>query len=467
MFKNIKRRRFLKMCGALSPLISANYSFCNFKKKQPNILIIITDQQHSKMMSCAGNEYVKTPAMDSIATSGVRFDRAYCTNPVCVPSRFSLMTGRMPSEIGMRNNSSRHVESIPAHIKENGLGHLLQKAGYETVYGGKVHLPKMQIEDVGFKSITKNERDELAKVASDYISHDHQQPFCLVASFINPHDICYMAIRDSATSDSEKSLLKKGVTELERLDKSLERPDGVGHDNFINNYCPPLPENFDPQKDEPEAIRWLLAQRSFRVFAREKWTEQRWREHRWAYARLTEMVDKQIGVVLDALQKNGNSKDTIIIFTSDHGDMDSAHRMEHKSAFYDEASRIPLIISGPGIKAGIVDSDHLVSNGLDLVPTVCDFAGAKWPENLKGKSVRPLAEGNKTTSWRNALPVENEIGKMIVTKKFKYKQFDRGRNEEQLFDLEKDPGENKSVANSPEYKKTLDQHRALFNKVFV
>ncbi len=458
MPSNMNRRRFLAL-SRLSALFFLPSFSCRSKRKKPNILIILTDQQHAGMMSCTGNSFLKTPAMDSLAASGVRFERAYATNPVCVPSRFSLMTGRMPSEIGIRSNDLGSLASVPEEIKMNGLGHLLRKAGYETVYGGKVHLPKMTAEDIGFEYICKDERDELARVAADYLSQAHEKPFCLVASFINPHDICYMAIRDFAETEGEKRLVSRGVTETQTLDRALQRPAGMSEDEFFQKVCPPLPDNHLPQEDEPEAIRWLIAQRPFRQKARDTWSEQRWREHRWAYQRLAEFVDAQIGRVLETLRQSEYADNTIVIFTSDHGDHDAAHKLEHKSTFYDEACRIPLIISGPGVTAGRVDRDHLISNGLDLLPTVCDYASVEPPADLKGKSLRPLAEGKKTLNWREALPVESEIGKMIVTRRYKYMVYDRGRDEEQVIDLQASPGEMKSMGEEAERQGVLKKLR--------
>jgi choline-sulfatase len=133
--------------------------------ERPNILLILADQQSASMMGCAGNPYLRTPAMDSLAASGMRFDRAYCTNPVCVPSRFSLMTGRMPSEIGLRSCDISQVEPVSKSILDSGLGWLIRNAGYEAVYGGKVHLPRMSPEDIGFDTISVDERDGLAEIS--------------------------------------------------------------------------------------------------------------------------------------------------------------------------------------------------------------------------------------------------------------------------------------------------------------
>ena len=434
---------------------------------QPNILFIFTDQQSATMMSCAGNEYLDTPAMDSLAATGVQFERAYCSNPVCMPSRFSLMTGRMPSEIDLRDNGASHIDSVPERILTTGMGHLLREAGYETAYGGKVHLPKMTPVDIGFDVIRADQRDGLAEACAEYVARDHEKPFLLVASFINPHDICYMAIRDFVGNEREQRLVDGGKTPLMALDEALQMPEGMSEEEFFERVCPPLPDNFEVQQDEPEAIGMFQADRPFKKSAREQWSEERWRLHRWAYCRLTERVDRQVGVVLDALRNSGKERDTRVVFSSDHGDMDSAHRMEHKTAFYEEACRVPLIVSQPGVTpAGTVNASHLVSNGLDLLPTFCDYAGIDPPEELKGMSIRALAEGRPPASWRTSLPIENECGRMAVTQRYKYMLYDEGANREQLIDLCEDPGEMRNAVADPACAGTLEEHRGLFRSHF-
>ncbi len=409
---------------------------------RPDIILIITDQQSASMMSCAGNRHVRTAAMDSLAASGVRFERAYCTDPVCVPSRFSLMTGRMPSEIGLRSNESAHLGAVPEAVKGTGLGWLVRQAGYDAAYAGKVHLPKLTPGDLGFEYIETDEREALAETCAEYVRRGRDRPFLLVASFINPHDICYMAIRDSHRNGGERRLIANAGVECRALDRALARPAGMGEEEFFARHCPPVPPNFEPQADEPEAIAALLEQRPFRMKARREWSPRRWREHRWAYARLTEFVDAQIARVLGALRASGRQDRTVVLFTSDHGDMDSAHRMEHKTALYEQPCRIPLILSLPAaIPAPRVDGRHLVSNGLDLLPTICDYAGVQPPGGLAGRSLRALAEGAEPKSWRTVLPLESEIGRGVVGDGVKYVLYDEGAGREQLYDLANDPGE--------------------------
>lgn len=439
--------------------------------KKPNIIFILTDQQSATMMSCAGNKFMNTPAMDSMAENGMRFERAYCTNPVCVPSRFSLMTGRMPSEIELRANwfTDDKPSHVSDHIKNDGLGWLLQKAGYETSYGGKVHLPeKITPAEIGFEHICRDARDELADVCADYITKEHDKPFCLVASFINPHDICYMAISEYKNADKWNSnIVKNSPIQMKTLKEAMELPEGVSKEEFFEKYCPPLPPNYEPQEDEPEAISALQAQRPFKKLARAEFTDEQWRMHRWAYCKLTEKVDAQIAKILNAVEESGQAENTVIIFSSDHGDMDSAHRMEHKTALYEEACRIPLIVSQTGVTPKEkVDKTHLISNGLDLFPTICDYAGIEPPEGLQGKSFRPIAEGQDVNNWRTVLPVESEFGRMVVTDRYKYILYDEGKNREQLMDLEKDLYEMKNSANEPENEKVLKEHRMMFSRSF-
>ncbi|MGB2824191.1 MAG: sulfatase-like hydrolase/transferase, partial [Phycisphaerae bacterium] len=143
MERPMHRRRFLRTvaagAGALAlDRLSAGAQPQKSPSRRPNILIIIADQQHAGMLSCAGNGHLKTPAMDSLAAAGARFELAYCTNPVCLPSRFGMMTGRMPSVCGIRSNSGSRGP-IPEAILRQSMGWVFRNAGYETAYGGKVH----------------------------------------------------------------------------------------------------------------------------------------------------------------------------------------------------------------------------------------------------------------------------------------------------------------------------------------
>ncbi|MCP4314364.1 MAG: sulfatase-like hydrolase/transferase [Bacteroidetes bacterium] len=444
------------------------------KDKKPNIIYIYTDQQSETMMSCAGNEYLETPAMDYIANNGIRFTRAYTTNPVCAPARVSMMTGRFPGYFSYNdgkqardNDGAQSIPEVSEEVKATTIAAYLKKAGYDLVYGGKEHLPSSLMPGaLGFTDITDDERDVLAEKAAEYIKGEHKNPYFMIVSLINPHDICYMAIRDFTSAQNQAFIdRKKGGVEMETLDNALELPEGVSKEQFFAEYCPPLPPNFEPQEDESLAIASLLDQRQFRRSAREEYTEEQWRMHRWAYARLTEMVDAQIQLLLDALKESGQEENTLVIFSSDHGDMDASHRMEHKTTLYEESANIPFAAMWKGhIPAGQVNNKSLVSNGLDLLPTVCDYAGIDALADPRGRSLRPLFEG-KDTDWRITLGVESEIGRMVVDEDgYKYLRYDAAGSEERLMDLNEDPCETMHFTNNKTHSEVLSGLRKSFDE---
>jgi len=431
------------------------------EKPRPNLLLIITDQQHAGMMSCTGNPYLKTPGVDSLAAAGARFERAYAANPVCVPSRVSMFTGHMPSHFGMRSNAEARNQAPDEAIKR-AMGWLMREAGYATYYGGKTHWMRgMTPESLGFTTLSRDQRDELADACARFLRDKHDKPFLLVASLINPHDICYMAIDDYTRAAGKSVMYPRSRVERQRLAEALKLPEGVSREEFFERLCPPVPENFEVPALEPEAVtQRYLGARSFRRWVRENWSEERWRMHRWAYCRLTEMVDAQIATILGAMRAAGLEESTVVIFTSDHGDLDAAHRLEHKSILYEEAARVPFIISQKGTtKPGLIDEKHPVCVGLDLIPTLCDYAGVEPPADLRGRSVRALAEGREVDGWPDQVVVESRAGRMVRTDRFKYVVYEDGRHREQLTDLEADPGEMTNLAEDPKYRDVLEDHR--------
>jgi arylsulfatase A-like enzyme len=450
-------------------------------KERPNIIFIFTDQQNSSMMSCAGNKWLKTPGMDYIAENGIRFTRAYTTNPVCSPARVSLITGRFPGAFHDKNGNqvrenegAVNIPQVSEEVKITTISAFLKNAGYELFYGGKQHLPpSLRPEVLGFNYFCSDEREKLADETAKLIKEKHENPYFMMVSLIEPHDICFMPIRDFAISESVKKFIIKSTVECAALDKAMQMPAGVTDQDFIEKYCPPLPPNHEPQKDEPKAIKYLidaaagLPNSDFIRLARDKYSDKDWRIHRWAYCRLVELADKRVQTILDAVKSSGQEENTLIIFSSDHGEMDGAHRLLHKTALYEESANIPFMAMWKGhIIGGQIDNDHLISSGLDFLPTVCDYAGIKGTSDPRGRSLRPLFEG-KRVDWRNTLGVESEIGRMVVSKdKLKYIKYDAVGVEEQLFDLNQDPGEMNPVTNDPKYKESLVNICEAFQKWF-
>ena len=444
----MKRREFLASAGAVS-LGLAGSRLAAAKGSggdKPNILFIMTDQQHAGMMSCTGNKWLKTPAMDSLARNGIRFERAYAANPVCVPSRISMATGVMPGRFGVFSNGMN--ARIPPEVDRNSLGKLLQRAGYDTFYGGKVHMPKELVpRNAGYDAFEQDSRAKLPDACIEFIRRKRTKPFFAVASFINPHDICF----------AYSSYKGAGRKNMAHVDKMYRQASALPLEQL-----PPLPANYAVPPGEPEAVEAHMSPNAVTpaVTMRKEYDEKQWRIYRWIYCRLTEQVDRHIGRILDAIEKAGLEGRTLIVFTSDHGNMDASHRLASKGLFYEESVGVPLLMSYKGmIPKGKVDAKHLVATGLDILPTLCDYAGAAPPKTLLGRTLRPIAEGGPAGDWRPYVASENRSGRMIRGERFKYCVYDAGATRESLVDLTNDGGEMKNLATNPEYKEALAQHR--------
>ena len=450
----LPRRRFLKTAAAAIPAATMSGRLFGGEERgrRPNIVYIFTDQQSASMMSCAGNKWLKTPTMDYLATNGVRFERAYTTNPVCVPARTSMMTGWLPDTHGIRANSSTlRFKSVENYAVTN-IGAQLKRAGYDIAYGGKIHLPpELYPDKLGFNVISTGRKMDLAEDCAEFIKQPHDRPYYLVASFINPHDICYYHRTD----------LKPNAGNVELLKIAKSNPSF-----FESGKCPPLPPNFEPQPDEPEAYQ---AMKLITLKNRTALSEEDWRLGRWLYCRLTESVDAEIQVVLDAIEESGQEENTVVIFSSDHGENDATYRLHGKRTFNEESIRIPFIVmdKGGAQKAGLVDKKHLVSNGLDLLPTVLDYAGVPGAKgDPRGLSVRPLVEG-KEVPWREDVGVESSYGRMVMNERFKYIEYDiDGNMEVRLRDMKIDPHETTHFTADPERAPDSARMQRVFKRWF-
>ncbi len=448
------------------------------EKTKPNILLIITDQQSAYMMSNTGNPWVNTPNLDKLASQGIRFERAYTTNPVCVASRFSLLTGVMPSLIGMEDND-KHRSFVPNEVLNASLGNIFKNAGYETAYAGKTHLTGIDSANgydnpfaYGFnKYLTPHDRegrDETVVACIDFMRTTAGNPFLLVASFINPHDICYMPLLDWADATGTENPYPNQKA-LDLIDEILEIPEGMSKKEFIKLFCPPLPDNFEiPDNELPSFTS--VKENNYIGWSRRNYTADDWRLYRYLYARLTEDVDMQIGRLLNGLESTGLSENTLVIFTSDHGDQDASHRSGLKGYLYEESTNIPLIMRWTGvIPDNQKDEFSLISNGLDIIPTLCDFAGLPVPSHLTGMSMKPLAL-EKKGNWREYLVVENNSARLVLfDNTWKY-MVDLKRETapsgqmifyEMLFDISNDKGEMNNLAESPSHKRKIKKGRML------
>jgi len=309
------------------------------RDRRPNILYIFTDQQYAQSMSCTGNPHVKTPAMDSVARRGVRFDNTYCTYPLCTPSRASMFTGRMPHELGIEGN----VKPLPEEGRQQEMGWLFRNAGYDTGYAGKWHLPKQLMDEGhGFEILCEMNDRKATQVSIDFLKRKRNKPFLLATSYFQPHGCCPLhRFEDPRLSKSE----------------TVGWPEDKYEESFINR-CPAMPDNFAVAQPRPEVItkhrnrykqfepdkrpKFWAPEEDFN--AARNWTKPEiYRSYRWAYYRIVEWVDEQIGQILQALRETGQEENTLVVFSSDHGDMMGAHGLIAKNVFYEESARVPLL----------------------------------------------------------------------------------------------------------------------------
>lgn len=454
---------------------------CQQKKtdlnKKPNIILIFTDQQNANMLSAVGNPYLHTPAMDMLAEQGVMFTQAYCTSPVCGPARSSIVSGRMPHETGVEWNGQS---------MKNGIinsGEIFRENGYQTVWAGKWHLPESYPQKATSKQKTikgfdllpfgkselkrwflGSETDpSLTKAVVEYLeNYDQGKPLFLAVSYHNPHDICFYPRKAGWVTENDSLL------EIRYYGFKYKLPDVIGtYPGKIENL-PPLPANHKINKNEPEFIQ---DKRKYHneygletKLANSEFGDLEWQGYLNAYNRLTEMVDNEIGKLIESLKKNGYWENSLIIFTSDHGDGAAAHKWAAKLSLYEESSKIPMIVSFPGkISAGRKDDKHLVSQ-IDILPTMLDFANIQTKISFAGKSIKNIVE-KKPVEWRDYLVVEladykkdsTRKGRMVRSGDFKYNIFSSG--EEQLFNIGTDPGETENIARNKESEKIRFQCR--------
>ena len=401
----------------------------------PNILLIMTDQQSGQAMGCAGADWLHTPAMDGLAERGVRFVNAYCTAPLSGPSRSALFTGAFPDKAGLIRNGT----PLPDSLSRRTLGNLLSAAGYDCLYAGKWHVHEIAMPEdgrYGFRRIHGFKDEGLAEAVIAELCKPRRRPFFIVASFDNPHNICEFAREQN---------LPEG---------NLPPADSAAF--------PPLPDNYQPNEDDADVIV-MEKYHNYSAYPTVRYTPLQWRRYRWAYARLVEKVDAELSKITAALDETGAWDNTIVIFTSDHGDGMGAHQWNQKSALYEEVVNVPLVVCAPGVKAG--EREQLVSNGVDLFSSICEWAGS--PNPGQGLSLRAALEDNAAGQdfvvCETCFDEGTTRGWMLRTARYKYVLYDKGPYREQLFNMVKDRLEQHNLATDPEMMDVLRQHRTLLS----
>lgn len=451
---------------------------------RPNVLWICTDQQRYDTLGCYGNDWVETPTIDGLAARGMRFDRCYSQSPVCTPSRASFLTGRYPRTTRCRQNG----QSIPE--SEVPVTKLLNDAGYTCGLAGKLHVSACNPDKTGGPPMSERRIDdgydefhwshdandlwptneyhhwlrrkgvefERTPVrGSDYVTtsvpaEHHQTTWCVERA------IDFL----EATADADRPWLYS-VNPFDPhhafdpprayLERYLDRLEEV-----------PLPD-YDPGELDDKPIYQRRAHEEGAGPAGIPFPDADDEEHRLvraAYWAMCDLIDDQVGRLLEALERTGQREDTIVIFTSDHGEMLGDHGIYLKGPyFYEPAVRVPLVVAGPKIESG-VETDALVELS-DLAPTLLEAAGRSPPDRMQARSLWPVLTGERDPDahredvyceYYNALAWHDErdppYGTMVRTDRYKLVAM-HGTETGEFYDLEDDPSETENRWNDPEY----------------
>lgn len=432
---------------------------------QQNILILMVDQLNGTLFPDGPADWLHAPNLKKLAARSVRFTNCYTASPLCAPGRASFMSGQLPSVTGVYDNAAEFPSDLPTYA------HHLRRAGYQTCLSGKMHFvgpdqmhgfeerlttdiypadfgwtpdyrkPGERIDwwyhnmgsvtGAGVAEITNQMEydDEVAFNAVQKIqdlSRGHDaRPWCLTVSFTHPHDP-YVARR-------------KYWDLYEDCEHLMPQTAAIPYDD----HDPHSKRIFD-------ANDW----RSFHI------AEEDIRRSRRAYFANISYLDDKIGDILDALERT--RQEAIILFVSDHGDMLGERGLWFKMTFFEGSSRVPLMISAPGLEAEWIETP--VST-IDVCPTLCDLAGVSMDEVMPwttGESLVGLANGHERTSpVAIEYAAEASYAPLVSLRQGRFKYNRCQLDPEQLFDLQADPNELTNLADDPGHSETLGRFRAM------
>ena len=405
-----------------------------------NVLLLMSDEHTPKVLGCYGDKLVQTPTLDSLADRGVRFTSAYCQNPICVPSRVSLVSGMMPCHVKTFGNTvNQKYEGITT------LADAFVKAGYQTVWLGKTHWgdPRFQPNEFRNKNklAAKEEMDEsfsrrpqesqiskwpveknaehlTADDAIAFLDRNKNQKFFLGVSFLKPHF--------PFTIQQKYYDLYKG---------KVTPPHAPG--NLIGEL---------PAVSQQERAKYKHAEATQEEILRTK----------AIYYGMVTFVDEEYGRILKKLDDLGLRDKTIILYTADHGEMLGDRGIWYKNSFYDGSAGIPFIWSFPKVlpQGKVIPTPAM---NMDIFPTLCDLCNLPKPSGLEGSSLLAVMKGTEDGKDRFALSEnfrDGYAGRMIRTEKWKYFMYTSG--EEYLYDMQTDPGEERNLIKLPEHRKLAD-----------
>lgn len=441
------------MTRVLRLLLAGLIAFCCIStasaetKQRPNIIVIVTDDQAPHTLSTYGNTVCQTPNLDRMAKSGMTLDAAYhmgaWSGAVCLPSRVMIMSGRTVWHIpkGMRYGKHPHLDNpkmVPPNILENTMPAVFNRAGYDTFRTCKDQ-NNYQAANKLFKTVhDKTKRGNTAETGSawhgdravefldDHVKRGGDVPFLMYYAFSHPHDV------------------RNGTPEL--LEKygayNAKQPP-----TEVNSKAPPLPISWLPEHpfEDPHGHERIRDEDLVSGVMQSR-TEATVRNELGREYACIENIDRQIGRVFDKLEAMGELDNTYILFTADHGIAVGRHGLMGKQNLYEHSWRVPMLVMGPGVKPGSRAPGNVYL--LDILATICDFAGIDAPQTNEGKSFAPVAHGEKQTVREVMYGVYSggtKPGMRSVRKGdwklIRIEAFDGKLRETQLFNLRDNPHE--------------------------
>ena len=469
----VTRREFIKTAGAAaaglalgSHALSAAEETVNTDR--PNILWICTDQQRYDTIASLGNRYIRTPNLDRLASEGTAFTNAYCQSPVCTPSRASFLTGRYPRTTRAHENG----QAIPAD--EVLVTKMLADAGYDCGLSGKLHLAaclgrvEKRIDD-GYRVFNwshgpaghwKNNAYikwlESKGHKWDDLYHPKGHAYPGIPAELHQTTWCIEKAMDFIKEDRKSPWLMS--VNIYAPHHPFDPPK-----EFLDRYNPdklPDPDYKDGELADKPTFQRVDHDGAYggQGMGFSKMTPRERREVTAAYYAMIEHIDDNVGRILKMLDDTGRRKNTIVIFTSDHGELLGDHGIYLKGPYtYDCSIRVPLIVSWPGhFKSGL-KSDALVEL-TDITPTILTAAGVPIPNRVQGRTLTDLLKG-KTTRHRDQVFCESYNTRVNSTDRTVMVSMVRTRthkiavchttSEGELYDMQADPGEHNNLWNSP------------------
>ncbi len=463
------------MRNLLVLFLMATLGWAGESDKKMNVLFIVSDDMNNDL-GTYGHPFVKSPNLDKLASRGVQFDRAYCQFPWCAPSRASFMTGLRPDTTKVMDLTYHFRQGLPNVVT---LPQAFMKAGYFAARVGKIYhygnpgdIGTSGADDPASWNQVVNPagRDKTA-LESDILVYP---PTTGLGSSMS-------LLADRTGKDEEHTDGKVATEAIKLMEANKDKPFflAVG---FYKPHCPWVaPQKwFELYSLEQEALPPIAPNWKSTVPAAAYDTGVEWpyrgvtptqaQECRRAYHATISYVDSQIGRVVEALDRLGLAKNTIIVFISDHGYHLGEHGLWMKQTCFEEAARIPLFIVDPRASANGKISKRTVEL-VDLYPTLTDLAGVKAPEGLEGVSLRPLLD-NAYAQWGRAAYTQTVTkgkdkvqGYSVRTERWRFTEWQNGEKGMELYDHDIDPQELKNLASDPAFASTITELKLLSKKM--